>query len=387
MNAGKTTLSLGLVSWMEENLPHGASFMKPLGQKTTLVDGASVGEDSFLVNTSLGLSSSLDDAAPFAMSPGASRQFLRDGRPQNIGKRISSSFRRLSDNSGIVVVEGTGHPGVGSVFGLSNAGVARLLDVPVLMVLDAGIGRTIDRFTLCSSLFHDRSIPLLGVVINRVRPGKVEGMRKFLDPWFNDKGIRVFGYIPYVSSIARPSISSLGMKLGAETVISWKSESDAPVEGFITGFGSSSEILCDVIDQPERALLISASRMDVIDALISRRLSGNVESGPGALILCGSESGLLPHVEQACRKLDIPLYCTEAPVDISASRLQRHIFKVTPGESMKISSIVKTVRENVDMQGILDVLSKEPGAMPSSTSALARAGRWISSKLFGKSET
>jgi len=386
MNAGKTTLSLGMVSWMSENLPGGASFMKALGQKTTLVDGASVGEDSFLVNTSLGLDSSLEDAAPFAMSPGASRQFLIEGRPKNIDKRIAASFGRLSKKSDIVVVEGTGHPGVGSVFGLSNAGVARLLDIPVLMVLDAGIGRTIDRFTLCSSLFHDRSIPLLGVVINRVRRDKVEGLKKFLDPWFHAKGIRVFGYIPYVSSIAKPSISSLGMKLRAETLVSWKSDPDAPVEGFITGFGSSSEILVDVIDHPRRALLLSASRIDVIDAVVSRRLSGNIESGPGALILCGPDSGLLSHVEEACRRLEIPLYRTEAPVDISASRLQRHIFKVTAGESLKISEIVRTVRENVDMSGILDVLSSYRAPGPAKTSAFVRAGRWLSSRLLGKSE-
>ena len=109
------------------------------------------------------------------------------------------------------------------------------MNIPVLLVLNAGIGSTIDRFTLCSSLFHDRNIPLLGVVINKVLDSKMEKVRKYLDPWFAERGVPVFGYIPYVKSFAKPSIGMLGRELGVETLISWKKNKDVPVEGFIAG--------------------------------------------------------------------------------------------------------------------------------------------------------
>lgn len=382
MNAGKTTFSLGLISWLCDNLDRGASFMKPLGQKTTLLDGASVGEDSFLVNTSLGLKSELKYAAPFAMSAGASEKFLAEGHPLNISGKIQKAFRHLGADSDIVIVEGTGHPGVGSVFGLCNASVASLLEIPVLLVLDAGIGRTIDRFTLCNSLFHDRNIPLLGVVVNRVRKSKMEKVKKFLDPWFSERGIPVFGYIPYVSSIARPSLSMLGRELDLEAVISWKPDPNVPVEGFITGFGSIREILADVIESPDSALLISATRLEVIDALITRRLSGTLEKGPGAIVICGSFAGHDSYLVEACRKLEIPLYRTTKSAGDSASILNRRVFKVEPGESVKISEIVETVRENVDLAGILEALRAPAAAtgIPKKT-ALSRARSWFS-KLF-----
>ena len=384
MNAGKTTFSLGMISWLCNHLDRGASFMKPLGQKTTLLDGASVGEDSFLVNTSLGLHSELKYATPFAMSSGASEKFLEDGHPVNIRGKILKAFRHLAADTDMVVVEGTGHPGVGSVFGLCNASVASLLDIPVLLVLDAGIGRTIDRFTLCNSLFHDRKIPLLGVVVNRVRKSKMEKVKKYLDPWFSERGIPVFGYIPYVTSIARPSLSMLGRELGLEAVISWKPDPYMPVEGFITAFGSIREILIDINENPDSALLISATRLEVIDALITRRLSGVLEKGPGAIVICGSFTEHDSYLVEACRKLDIPVYRTAKNAGDSASILNRRVFKVEPGESVKISEIVETVRDNVDLESILDALLAPvivPGK-PKQT-PLLKVRSWFSKLLRG----
>lgn len=382
MNAGKTTFSLGMISWLGDHLDRGASFLKPLGQKTTLIDGDSVGEDSFLVNTSLGLESSLEYAAPFTMSSGATEKYLEEGQPGNISRKIQKAYRHLESDSDIVIVEGTGHPGVGSVFDLCNASVASLLDIPVLLILDGGIGKTIDVFTLCSSLFHDRNIPLLGVVINRVRTSKIEKVQRFLDPWFRERGIPVFGYIPYVTSIAKPSLGMLGRRLGFETVISWKPDPGMPVEGFITGFGSSREIILDINENPGSALLISTTRPDVIDAVIARRLSGELERGPGAIVLCGSSSGYELHIADACRKLDIPLYRTLRSAGDSASILNGQVFKVEPGESVKISEIVRIIRENVDLQRILDTLRSPAITMeiPKKTT-MGKVRSWISKFL------
>ena len=53
----------------------------------------------------------------------------------------------------MVVVEGTGHAGVGAVVDLSNARVAAMLDAPVIIVSEGGIGRPIDEIVLNGALF------------------------------------------------------------------------------------------------------------------------------------------------------------------------------------------------------------------------------------------
>ena len=52
----------------------------------------------------------------------------------------------------MVVYEGTGHPGVGSVVDLSNAEVAKQLESEVILVLEGGIGNTLDRLSLCKAV-------------------------------------------------------------------------------------------------------------------------------------------------------------------------------------------------------------------------------------------
>ena len=384
MNAGKTTFSLGLISWLEEHLESGASFMKPMGQKTTLIGGESVGEDTFLVNTSLGLDIPLEYTAPFTMSSGLSETFLSDGHPSDIEKRILKAYKYLRSTSDVVVVEGTGHPGVGSVFNLCNAGVASLMNIPVLLVLNAGIGSTIDRFTLCSSLFHDRNIPLLGVVINKVLESKMEKVRKYLDPWFAERGVPVFGYIPYVKSFAKPSIGMLGRELGVETLISWKKNKDVPVEGFIAGFGNAAEIIADISDSPESALLLSSRRHEVIDAIIARRLSGNLSEGPGAIVLCGKKNENESYIADACNKLDIPLYRSLKTAGDSVSILNRRIFKIEPGESIKISEIVRTVKDNVDIERMMTSLrSSENLQKKTADRPMTQLKSWLS-RVFRK---
>lgn len=384
MNAGKTTFSLGLISWLEEHQEGGVSFMKPLGQKTTLVDGKQVGGDTFLVNTSLGLDIPLEYATPFTMSSGISEKFLEEGQPDDIEKTIMKAYKYLISKSDMVVVEGTGHPGVGSVFNLCNASVASSMNIPVLLVLDAGIGKTIDRFTLCSSLFLRREIRLLGVVINKVLESKMEKVRKYLDPWFAERGIPVFGYIPYVKSFAKPSMGMLGRELGVETLISRKMNEDVPVEGFIAGFGSGSEIISEISNSPESALLLSTRRHEVIDAIVARRLSGSLKKGPGAIVLCGMPGENESYISDACDKLDIPLYRSLKSAGDSVSVLNRRIFKIEPGESVKISEIVRTVKENVDIERIMASLQwPERTQKKTAENTMIRLKSWVS-RIFNR---
>ncbi len=58
--------------------------------------------------------------------------------------------------------EGTGHPGVGSVVDMSNAQVAQLLGAPVVMIVEGGIGSTIDLLNMNLALFRERRVPRKG---------------------------------------------------------------------------------------------------------------------------------------------------------------------------------------------------------------------------------
>ena len=60
-------------------------------------------------------------------------------------KRVIESYNRVSKDKEMVIIEGTGHAGVGSVFDMSNAEVAGFLGAKVVLVTCGGIGQPIDR--------------------------------------------------------------------------------------------------------------------------------------------------------------------------------------------------------------------------------------------------
>eukprot|EP01036_Dinobryon_divergens_P022401 gene22402-30652_t len=66
------------------------------------------------------------------------------------------------------LVDGVGYPAVGSICGLSNADVAKTLDIPVLMLGKAGVGDAVDSYNLDTNFFRTSGVSILGGIFNRL---------------------------------------------------------------------------------------------------------------------------------------------------------------------------------------------------------------------------
>lgn len=167
-NDGKTTVSIGLIMALRKHFKN-VGFIKPIGQRYLIESGYKVDEDSVLVEDICGIKCNLKDMSPVAIERGFTESYIMHGKKEELVKNIKDSFKRVSKGMDVVVIEGTGHAGVGSCFDLSNAAVARELDAPVVMVTSGGIGRPIDEIILNAALFEKEGISLNGVIINKVR--------------------------------------------------------------------------------------------------------------------------------------------------------------------------------------------------------------------------
>lgn len=366
-DAGKTTLCLGLASAFNARVEGGVSFFKPLGQKIMVVDGESVGQDAWFISRALGLSIPLRDSTPLLASRGAAERYVRTGEPHGMKDAIKRAFRDFQKNKGLVLVEGTGHPGVGSVFDLGNARVASILGIPAILVLDGGVGSTIDSFCLCHEMFKGHDVPLLGVVVNRVLPEKMESVSAVLRMWFGARGIPVFGILPFEERIARPSISTITREIGAKPVSPTAAAPAGTGSGFITAFDSSEEVLRHIEAGAGKALLVSHTRPELIDAVIVSRLSGG--PCPPVIVVCGGAPD--PRRQAACSAAGIPLFFTGGSLEGSALKLSRGVFKTEPEENEKIASIISMVAREVDAEAILSGLDDRGGG------SRPRSGRGI----------
>jgi dethiobiotin synthetase len=128
-HVGKTTTSLGLVAHLQDRFRDSGrevAYCKPVGQQHVPVgDGLRVDKDSFLFKEHFGLIHDYKDMSPVIFPDGFTRDFV-DGKvtSKQLRAAIQSAHKNLCHASDFVVVEGTGHTGVGSICDLNNAQVA-----------------------------------------------------------------------------------------------------------------------------------------------------------------------------------------------------------------------------------------------------------------------
>ena len=223
-HAGKTTTSLGVISALCQYIdPSDIGYFKPVGQEmVTLSNGERIDKDVLVIKEF----TDLDIQTPETLSPvrvvsGVTRNYIQSNNREIISKRfenaITKSFNSLSKKK-LIIAEGTGHPGVGSVVGLSNARVANLLNARILYLVGGGIGRTLDELEVDLSYFEHHKSQVGGVLFNKVIPSKLEQMssvlteeaiRRIFCSW--NPPLNVFGYMPQVDYLNNPSMELISL--------------------------------------------------------------------------------------------------------------------------------------------------------------------------------
>ena len=180
MNDGKTTTSLALFSALRSITPR-VGFIKPVGQRFIEVEGHQIDEDSVLLNHIFNVNIPIHAMSPIAIHHTFTRQYLENPLSNHTGliDKMCRAFDRAAFQQDYIIIEGTGHAGVGSVFDLSNADVAKRLDAKVIIVARGGIGRPIDEIALNKAVFEAAGVQIIGAIINKVEPDKIEMVEKW----------------------------------------------------------------------------------------------------------------------------------------------------------------------------------------------------------------
>ena len=177
-NDGKTTSAVGLFAAFQKRLGR-IGYIKPVGQRFVEVDGQRIDEDTMLIEDTFKVRVPLEAMSPIAIEPDFTRRYIEHANNDFLVKRIHHSFDRAAWEKDFVIIEGTGHAGVGSVFDLSNARVASLLNSKVILVTGGGIGKPIDEIALNKALFDREGVEIVGVILNKVLPAKIEYIKEF----------------------------------------------------------------------------------------------------------------------------------------------------------------------------------------------------------------
>src|SRR5262245_62089807 len=232
-NDGKTTASLGLIAALQERYPR-VGYIKPVGQRFVEIEEQKIDEDTVLMDSVYRLNCPLVDMSPIAVEPDFTRKYLQAANNEALVKKIQTAFDRVAWEKDFVLCEGSGHAGVGAVFDLSNAQVAKHLGCKVIIVSRGGIGKPIDEVALNQALFEKEGVEIIGVIINKVLEDKVDYIADFARRGLKRKGLDLLGVIPHQAILSQPTMDLIREELRAD-VLNEPPTLHAPVEDVIVG--------------------------------------------------------------------------------------------------------------------------------------------------------
>jgi BioD-like phosphotransacetylase family protein len=263
-NSGKTTVALGLLAGsIDRGLRTG--FMKPVGQRTVIENGESADEDAVLIRDVFGFPDSLRAMSPVHIPPGFTRAYIAGDVVEDLGARIRDAQATFSGHD-LLMVEGTGHAGVGAVIGLSNAVVARMLGMPAIIISGGGIGRPIDEIVLNASHFAAHGVAVAGAIVNKLHLDGRPWMAETLERGLARHGIPLLGVLPYRPILSNPTLRMILEGVGAEVIHSGPNL-DRVIDGVAIGAMEPHHVLEHV--GPGTLVIVPGDREDVINALVA----------------------------------------------------------------------------------------------------------------------
>lgn len=349
-NDGKTTVSMGLILNFRERFKT-IGFIKPIGQRYLEERGQKVDEDSLLIENVCGIKCGIKDMSPIAVEKGFTERYIDNPDKETIDRQIKDSFARVSQDKELVVIEGTGHAGVGSVFDHSNAAVARFLGAKVVLVSSGGVGRPIDEIMLNKALFEKEGVGLAGVIINKVLPDKFDKVEKIVKKGLERLGVNVLGVMPYQPMLTFPTMRQILEETNFK-VFSGDGCLDNYIAKIIIGAMEPHNALNFM---SQNSLLITpGDREDLIMTAIGLHISKAAvcPTQIAGMILTG---GFLPHKEviEVIKNTNIPVLTTERDTYTAASQIHDLTVKIRPQDDKKIEAVKNMVKEYVDIESML----------------------------------
>ena len=356
MNDGKTTTSLALFAALR-NLTPKVGFIKPVGQRFVEVQGQHVDEDSVLLDRIFNVEVPIEAMSPIAVHSSFTREFL-DNPAENhasIIDKMCRAFDRAAFEKDYIIVEGTGHAGVGSVFNLSNADVAKRLQAKVIIVASGGIGRPIDEIALNQALFAQAGVEVIGAIINKVKPEKLETIEKYNRIALQRMGIPLLGCIPVENKLTVPKLNQVVEEVNGRWLNGREHGATERVEQVIIG-AMAAKGLVDLL-QRGSLIITPGDREDILlGAIAAEGIAG--EKVVSGIILTRN---VLPHprLMDMIAKTSIPVIICNNDSYAVASKINKMTVKTQPSDVDKIPIIKSLVSENIDLEVIQNAFERD----------------------------
>lgn len=345
-NRGKTTASLGLTAAI---IAEGSrtGFIKPVGQRYLVVEGTRADEDAVLMKAVFDLPDALDEMSPVTLPRHFTTDYVMGRVDEDLEREVIDAAASVAAGKDLLLIEGTGHAGVGAVVGLSNARVAALLGAPVVIVSEGGVGRPIDEIVLNQALFERHGVRVIGALVNKVDVDSHPQLPEILARGLAQHGIELLGCIPYSELLANPSLELVETHLDGELLAG--EAAPGRTVGHVAIGAMRAEHASGLIAQ--RTLLITPGDRD---DLIAMALELD-EADPGRIAGLVLTGGFTPSEPILAGLRSAGLFTYLAPTDTyrTAQAVDEILVKTHQTDTDKIETIIQLVGGAIDLDRFL----------------------------------
>jgi BioD-like phosphotransacetylase family protein len=223
----------------------------------------------------------------------------------------------------------------------------------VAIVALGGIGRPIDEIVLNKTLFDEADVPLVGVILNKVKLEKLEKIKKFARIGLEKKGIEFLGAIPFDPILWSPTFQEVVKDIGAIMICGEKNSTNS-IDNIIVGAAlphTSVEYFAN-----DTLLITPGDREDLIVTALAGSSPG--VKAPfkiaGLILTCGIKPP--ESILSLVRRAEIPTACVSEDTFSTASKLNQAVFKIWPEDTKKINEAAKVIEDYVDVDKLCGMI-------------------------------
>jgi hypothetical protein len=348
---GKTAVTLGLMRALLARTPR-VGFMKPLGKRDVEQRGMGLDEDSLLIEKACEVHCSLRDMSPVTIDREFTEEFFRSGAKEDLLGRITAAFGRIAEEKDVVVLEGTGHACLGSVYGLSNATVAKAVGAKVLIVSSGGVAQPVDEIALNVSFFRAHGVEVVGAVVNKALPHEVPPLLDFGRRALEGFGVPLLGVLPHDALLASATVLQVFEGIGAQ-LICGEGRLSTRVGKTLVGAMQVHNAIDSFED--DALLITSGDRADLVAAAMLSRLMTREGRGLAGVILT---RGMRPpdSIMAVLKKMDLPVATVRANTYTTATRVEGLERKIAPTDRAKHDLALALVEKHLDVDRLVGAL-------------------------------
>lgn len=338
---GKTAIALALAR-VAQDQGQTVGYMKPKGTRLQSAVGKTRDQDPMLARELLGLDAEMHEMEPIVYSPTFVQEVVR-GRedPDELRERVLDNFQKLSEDTDLMLVEGSDDLATGSMVDLTDVDVAEALDASVMLVSEFTSIADTDEVIADAKTIGDS---LGGVLFNGVPDAGMDELTDDVLPFLEKRDVPVFGALPRVKELSGVTVDELAESLGCDVLTS-DASLDAHVERFTVGAMGGNSALAQFRRARDAVMITGGDRADVQTAALEA-------SGIEALLLTG---GFRPPnaVLGRAEKEGVPILLVQSDTRTTIDRVEEVLRAGRTRSEATVDRMSELLDAGVDVESIL----------------------------------